>query len=92
MISERDPLEARSPNFVDFYIGQRIKLLRIAHHLLLNDAAELIGLTAQDFEDREAGKSRIHAAELFVLAKSFGVGMGEFFRDLGSPPKPFRDA
>lgn len=69
-------------NAVDAHVGARVRTLREQRKVSTATAADVLGLTPEQYAGREAGSERIGAAELFQLAKLLNTPMSAFFADL----------
>lgn len=67
----RDPLDTR--------IGKRIRHRRKALNLSQSRIAAFLGVTYQQIQKYETGRSRISAATLYRLAYQLAVPLGYFF-------------
>ena len=82
-------MSARSPNKTDVYIGQRIKMQRLALGLSQTDVAKRLGITFQQIQKYERGVNRVGAGRLQEIANLFSVPPAFFFED-GPRHKPGR--
>ena len=68
-------------NFIDKQVGSRVRALRDASGISVDEAAHLIGETWNDYCRLEAGDKRFKAKQLIALASKFGVPGSDFFED-----------
>jgi transcriptional regulator with XRE-family HTH domain len=69
----------------DQSIGSRIALLRTASGMSQTVLAEALGISFQQVQKYEAGKNRIGAGRLRVIADRLGVPVSVFFADDPGP-------
>lgn len=74
MKAERDP--------VDVHVGGRLRLLRTARRLSLEELGRRIGVTYQQIQKYETGANRISASTLYRIATVFEVSPTYFFEGL----------
>ncbi len=79
MKAERDP--------VDVHVGGRLRLLRTARRLSLEELGRRIGVTYQQIQKYETGANRISASTLYRIATVFEVSPTYFFEGLGENGK-----
>ena len=51
------------------------------------DIGEKVGITFQQIQKYEKGQNRIGASRLYDFAKILGIGVEDFFEDIGKPQK-----
>jgi transcriptional regulator with XRE-family HTH domain len=66
---------------MDFHIGKRVRLQRLARNMSQTAVADALGLTFQQIQKYENGKNRIGAGRLQELANLFAVPAAFFFED-----------
>jgi len=66
-------------NDVDAHIAQRLKAARRSRGLSQTAAAEVVGVTFQQFQKYEKGANRISCGSLAKLADAFKLPVGWFF-------------
>jgi transcriptional regulator with XRE-family HTH domain len=71
--------KAKQPNPTDAYVGQRIRLQRMAVGMSQDRLGELLGLTFQQIQKYEKGTNRIGAGRLFEVAGILGVPVSFFY-------------
>lgn len=64
---------------IDVAIGSRLRTLRQARALTLDQVAVRVGVRAQQVQKYETGQNRIAAARLLDFARLFGVPLSAFF-------------
>jgi len=64
-------------------VGRKIRRLRKQHKLTQTDLAGRIGIQQSDLCRMEKGQYRVSLDTLFRLLGEFGMGIGEFFDELG---------
>lgn len=64
---------------IDRHIGNRIRQCRTQANMSLQQASELIGVSAGQFSRYESGENRINAGSLYYLARSFELPISWFF-------------
>lgn len=72
----------KKPTHVDQHVADRLRLRRILLGLSQDDLAQRLGLTAQQIQKYEAGKTRISASRLYDLSLQLAVPITWFFEDL----------
>jgi hypothetical protein len=72
---------ARPPTQLDLHLGERLRLLRIARGVSLEEMASLLGLTVRDVHEHERGIKRIPASRLVEYAETLEVRLSRFFAD-----------
>ena len=75
MKSQRDP--------IDVHVGGRLRLLRTARRLSLEELGRRIGVTYQQIQKYETGANRISASTLYRIAQTFEMSPTYFFEGLG---------
>jgi transcriptional regulator with XRE-family HTH domain len=76
-----------TPNPVDVYVGQRLRVRRSLLGLSQEKLAEAIGLTFQQVQKYERGMNRISAGRLFQFSKILDVPVAYFFEQFGGLEK-----
>jgi DNA-binding CsgD family transcriptional regulator len=71
----------RPPTQLDLHLGERLRLLRIARGVSLEEMASLLGLTVHDVHAHERGLKRIPANRLVEYAETLEVRLSRFFAD-----------
>ena len=66
-------------NEIDIVIGKRLFEIRTAKQKTQNAVGESIKVTFQQIQKYEAGKNRISAGNLYLLAKFLEVPVTDFF-------------
>lgn len=67
---------------IDRQVGARIRGRRIMLGLTQQQAAELVGVTYQQWHKYEKGINRVAAGRLSTIAQTLGVEVGHFFEGL----------
>ena len=62
---------------IDEILGERIRELRTASHLSIDDVSKSAKMSASDYEMGERGKRRFSAIEAFDIARTLGVELSE---------------
>lgn len=83
MKPDRDP--------VDVHVGGRLRLLRTARRLSLEELGRRIGVTYQQIQKYETGANRISASTLYRIARTFEMSPTYFFEGLGETPSDGMD-
>jgi transcriptional regulator with XRE-family HTH domain len=68
---------------LDIHVGSRVRMQRLLRKLTQQDLADALGLSFQQIQKYEKGKSRIGAARLQLIARTLSVPVAFFFE--GSP-------
>ena len=71
---------------VDIQVGQRIKLQRNALGMSQSRLGEKLGVSFQQIQKYEKGRSRVGAGRLNQIADSLGVPVNHFFEGAGRLP------
>ena len=72
----------RNANNVDRHIGHRLRARRLALRMRQTDLADAIGVTFQQIQKYEKGRSRVSASTLLSLAGTLNVPIAYFFEGL----------
>ena len=72
-------MPAKSPNPVDVYVGQRVRMRRIEINMSQEFLGEQIGLTFQQIQKYEKGANRIGASRIQQIGKVLKVPASFFF-------------
>jgi transcriptional regulator with XRE-family HTH domain len=75
------PQRARKASALDAHIGARLKERRLAIGLSQQHLGAAVGIAEQQIQKYEAGRDRISASRLFLLATVLGVTTDWFFLD-----------
>ena len=70
---------------VDVYVGMRVKNRRVLVGMGQDELGERIGLTFQQIQKYERGKSRISAGKLWEISGILGVPVKWFFEGADKP-------
>jgi len=76
------------PSRNDFHINARVKAKRLERGLTIEDIAEHIGVTAQQFSKYEIGDNRMSVGRLFDVAVALQTPIAWFFEGLPIDRKP----
>ncbi|MBY5814287.1 helix-turn-helix domain-containing protein [Rhizobium leguminosarum] len=79
-------MKAKSPNSIDVYVGNRVRVRRKTLGMTQNGLAELLGITFQQIQKYEKGTNRIGASRLQRISEILRVPVGFFFEDGGAGP------
>lgn len=71
-----------TPNPVDVYVGKRIKIRRSFLHLSQKNFANLLGITFQQVQKYEQGKSRVGSSRLWDISKILNTDINYYFEDM----------
>lgn len=71
-----------SPNPIDVYVGQRIRLRRLLMGITQERLAHLLGITFQQIQKYERGMNRIGASRIWDISKVLKVDINFFFEDM----------
>lgn len=74
MKAQRDP--------IDVHVGSRLRLIRTARRLSLEELGRRIGVTYQQIQKYETGANRISASTLYRIAQIFDTSPTFFFEGL----------
>ena len=77
--AKRKKITARSPTFIDVYIGAHIRKHRLARDLGQQPLAKKLGVTKQQLQKYETGENRVTAARLYEICKTLNVRIGSMF-------------
>jgi len=69
----------RKANALDAYVGLRLRERRTMLGLSQEDLGEIAGTAEQQIQKYEAGRDRVSASRLFLLANALGVTTEWFF-------------
>ncbi|MDV4153484.1 helix-turn-helix domain-containing protein [Rhizobium brockwellii] len=79
-------MKAKSPNSIDVYVGNRVRVRRKTLGMTQNGLAELLGITFQQIQKYEKGTNRIGASRLQRISEILRVPIGFFFENGGAGP------
>ncbi|MFD2236724.1 helix-turn-helix domain-containing protein [Aureimonas populi] len=68
---------------IDVHVGSRLRLLRTARRLSLEELGRRIGVTYQQIQKYETGANRVSASTLYRIAQTLEVSISYFFDGLG---------
>ncbi len=71
-----------SPNPIDIYVGNRIKLRRLELGLTQEKLAQSISISFQQLQKYENGANRISASRLYDFSVVLGVPVGYFYENM----------
>ncbi len=77
-------IQKRTCTSVDKYVGERIYSLRLAHGLYRAQLSKSIGVSPQQVEKYEKGRSRIYVSRLLLIAKALSKNISYFIKGLES--------
>ncbi|MBZ9792375.1 helix-turn-helix domain-containing protein [Rhizobium sp. 3T7] len=72
-------MKAKTPNAIDAYVGERVRLRRKLLGMSQVSLSESLGITFQQLQKYEKGVNRIGASRLQRIAEVLGVPIGFFF-------------
>lgn len=75
----------RQPEFVDTYVGSRIRLRRMEISMSQLDLAAKLGIAFQQVQKYEVGRNRVSASRLVEIAEALGVQPSYFFEGAQRP-------
>jgi len=67
---------------VNQHVCKRIRQRRIALRISRQKLAATLGVTWQQIQKYDTGKSTVSAAKLWIIARELGVSVGYFFEGL----------
>jgi len=70
---------SRKPEMMDIWVGSRLRHRRLSLGLSLDALAQIVGVSRQQAEKWEMGKTRMVAGRLYSVASALGVHPGFFF-------------
>ncbi|MDC9810833.1 MULTISPECIES: helix-turn-helix domain-containing protein [Rhizobium] len=79
-------MKAKSPNSIDVYVGNRVRVRRKTLGMTQHGLAELLGITFQQIQKYEKGTNRIGASRLQRISEILRVPIGFFFENGGVGP------
>ncbi|PDT15739.1 transcriptional regulator [Rhizobium sp. J15] len=79
-------MKAKSPNSIDVYVGNRVRVRRKTLGMTQHGLADLLGITFQQIQKYEKGTNRIGASRLQRISEILRVPIGFFFENSGSGP------
>ena len=77
-------IQKRTCTSVDKYVGERIYSLRLAHGLYRAQLSQSLGVSPQQVEKYEKGRSRIYVSRLLLIAKALSKNISYFIKGLES--------
>ena len=75
-------MSKRDKDFVDTFIGARLRTRRLMMHMSQEALGERLSLTFQQIQKYEKGINRISASRLYEISKILDVPLGYFFESL----------
>jgi transcriptional regulator with XRE-family HTH domain len=75
-------MSKRMPDFIDVYVGNRIRMRRMLVGMSQDKLSESLGVTFQQVQKYEKGSNRVSASRLYHLAQVLGVPVQYFFEGL----------
>lgn len=69
-------------NYIDYCVGNRIKMHRIFLGLSRTEVAKRIGVTVEEIDEYEQGVKEVYGSVLYLLAECLGVPMSYFFEEI----------
>ncbi len=75
----------KSPNPVDMYVDNRVRMRRLMLDLSQTRLADALGVTFQQVQKYEKGVNRISASRLQQMSQTLQVPIPFFFEGLPSP-------
>lgn len=79
-----------TPNPVDIYVGERVRLRRHLLGLSQQELSRRLGITFQQIQKYEKGCNRLGASRLWDISRVLKVGVEYFFQDM--PEDIFRES
>jgi len=83
----RAHLNSRMPTTTDQTVGKRIRALRRAAGMTLQELGEAVGVSGVQFQRYETGTSRVAASRLLAICNALGVQVGALI-DEAFPARP----
>lgn len=77
-----------APSMQDCHVNARVKTKRLQRGLTIEDIAEHIGVTAQQFSKYEIGENRMSVGRLFDIAVALQTPIAWFFEGLPTDREP----
>lgn len=84
MTSMRRLSKPRDTNEVDRLIGSSLLEIRVKKGVTQAQLADAVGISSQQLQRYEAGKSRVAASRLFELCQAMGIPIAWIFEDIES--------
>ncbi len=81
-IVTRSPSKIEDEVVLNAYLGQRVRMARIALGMSQQTLARKLGLTFQQIQKYERGRNRISASRLFDIARVLGISIEAFYEGL----------
>ena len=72
----------KSPSEIDRYIGNRMRLLRLARNISQIDVANYLGITFQQIQKFETGANRLSAGRLWKVCEILDTSPNYFYQGL----------
>ena len=73
---------SKSPDYIDQYVGSRIRLRRMLKDMSQEKLGEYLNLTFQQIQKYEKGSNRVGAGRLYVIARILSVPVQFFYEGL----------
>ncbi|MHA1188855.1 MAG: helix-turn-helix domain-containing protein [Alphaproteobacteria bacterium] len=75
------PSQTKKPNWIDSYVGSRVRVRRKMLSMSQEKLGEKLGITFQQVQKYEKGTNRIGASRLFDVSRLLQVPISFFFPD-----------
>lgn len=82
IILQKSERRSESPDPIDIYVGQRLRLRRNLLGMSQEQLGKASGLTFQQIQKYERGTNRMGASRLFQLGRLLNVDVAFFFEDM----------
>jgi len=69
-------------NYIDAYVGYRVKMRRLTVGLKLKELGEAIGINAEQLKKHEKGSSKIYSGTLHRISQVLKVPISYFFDEV----------
>lgn len=86
-ISHGEKMQSSEQN-LDISLGRQIRLRRVKKGMSVQQLADAVGVTAQEFSDYEAGRTRPAPSQLFDIATALDVTISYLFSGLPGSHEP----
>ncbi|WP_037385730.1 helix-turn-helix domain-containing protein [Sinorhizobium americanum] len=77
----RSPSARKGPDPIDTRVGRKIRMQRVLLHMSQTDLAQALGVTYQQVQKYENGRTRVSASRLQAIASALEVPLASFFEN-----------
>ena len=68
-----------TPSYIDYYIGRKLKMLRLKQGKNLHDIAKILDVSFQQIQKYEKGTNKLSSSKLYTMTQVFSIPVNYFF-------------